>query len=366
MGDDSRERRMTERSVGVRDVAALAEVSPQTVSRVINEHPSVRDETRRRVQDAMVALGYRVNNAARTLGTRRTRTLGVIASNAALFGPSAGVVALESAARAVGRWVTTAYADAADETSVEASLEHLLAQGVDGVIVVAPRVESVSGLTKRHPSLIVSALPSAAGVLRQAQGSALAVEHLVELGHRRIARVGGPSDWLEEDARARGFTEALSAAGLAPVAQWSGDWSAASGAALAAEIAAAVRGGGADTLGAPGAPGTSASPGTSGAPGTPGISGGPTALVVANDQMALGIISGLAGEGIRVPEDISIVGFDDNTDAAYYRPALTTVRIDAEGEARRSVAEVLGNELADVAADVQPPRLVVRGSTSPV
>ncbi|MGN6126527.1 MAG: substrate-binding domain-containing protein, partial [Humibacter sp.] len=311
---------MTERSVGVRDVAALAEVSPQTVSRVINEHPSVREETRRRVQDAMVALGYRVNNAARTLGTRRTRTLGVIASNAALFGPSAGVVALESAARAVGRWVTTAYADAADETSVEASLEHLLAQGVDGVIVVAPRIESVSGLTSRHPSLTVSALPSAAGVLRQAQGSALAVEHLVELGHLRIARVGGPSDWLEEDARARGFTDALSAAGLAPVAQWSGDWSAASGAALAAEIAAAVRGGGA------------------GAPGTSGIPAGPTALVVANDQMALGIISGLAGEGIRVPEDLSIVGFDDNTDAAYYRPALTTVRIDAEGEARRSVA----------------------------
>jgi len=331
---------MTERSVGVRDVAALAEVSPQTVSRVINEHPSVRDETRRRVQDAMVALGYRVNNAARTLGTRRTRTLGVITSNAALFGPSAGVVALESAARSVGRWVTTAYADAADESSVEASLEHLLAQGVDGVIVVAPRVESVSRLTRRHPSLTVSALPSADGVLRQAQGSALAVEHLVELGHRRIARFGGPSDWLEEDARAHGFTDAITAAGLAPVAQWSGDWSAASGAALAAEIAAAVR-------------------------GSAGPTAGPTAVVVANDQMALGLISGLAGEGIRVPEDLSIVGFDDNTDAAYYRPALTTVRIDAEGEARRSVAEVLGDELADAAADVQPPRLVVRGSTAP-
>ncbi|GAB3384370.1 LacI family DNA-binding transcriptional regulator [Humibacter soli] len=346
---DSRERRMTERSVGVRDVAALAEVSPQTVSRVINEHPSVRDETRRRVQDAMVALGYRVNNAARTLGTRRTRTLGVIASNAALFGPSAGVVALESAARSVGRWVTTAYADAADETSVEASLEHLLAQGVDGIIVVAPRVESVSALARRHPSLTVSALPSAAGVLRQAQGSALAVEYLVALGHRRIARVGGPSDWLEEDARARGFIDALAAAGLGPVARWSGDWSAASGAALAAEIAAAVRGAAGPTAGH-----------------TAGPTAGPTAVVVANDQMALGLISGLADEGIRVPEDLSIVGFDDNTDAAYYRPALTTVRIDAEGEARRSVAEVLGNELADAAADVQPPRLVVRGSTAPV
>ncbi|WP_243065215.1 LacI family DNA-binding transcriptional regulator [Humibacter sp. RRB41] len=335
MGDDAR----IGRSAGVRDVAALAGVSPQTVSRVINEHPSVRDETRQRVQDAMRSLGYRVNNAARTLGTRRTHTLGVIASNAALFGPSVGVVALESAARAVGRWVTTAYADAADEASIEASLDHLLAQGVDGVIVVAPRLDSVSSLARRHPTLNVGALPSAEGARAQAHGAGLAVGHLLELGHRRIARVGGPGDWLEEVARERGFMDALRVAGpervaASPVAHWSGDWSAASGAALASEIAAVVR---------------------------TGV--GPTAVVVANDQMALGLISGLAAEGIRVPEDVSIVGFDDNTDAEYYRPALTTVRIDTDGEARRSVAEVLGLEAT---GGVAPPRLVVRGSTSRV
>ena len=340
MGDEpGAERSRAGRSVGVRDVAALAGVSPQTVSRVINEHPSVREETRQRVQHAMLSLGYRINNAARTLGTRRTRTLGVIASNAALFGPSAGVVALESAARAVGRWVTASYADAADQASVEASVEHLLAQGVDGIIVVAPRLESVSSMAARHPSLRVGALPSAEGARAQAAGAGLAVGHLVELGHTRIARVGGPGDWLEEVARRRGFADALASAGLsAPVSEaagsWSGDWSAASGAALAPEIAAAVR-----------------------------ADGGPTALAVANDQMALGLISGLATEGIRVPDDLSIVGFDDNTDAEFYRPALTTVRIDVDGDARCSVADVLGLEAT---GDIAQSTLVVRGSTASV
>ncbi len=318
------------RSVGVRDVAALAGVSPQTVSRVLNEHPSVRDETRRRVRDAMLTLGYRVNNAARTLGTSRTRTLGVIASNAALFGPSMGVVALEAAARAAGRWVTTAYADAEDEASIEASLEHLLAQGVDGVVMVVPRVRSVARLARMHPDASILALPSDGGA-RQETAAALVVEHLVGLGHRRIARVGGPADWLEEAARARGFEHALSAAGLAPAAHWRGDWSAASGARLAAEVAAGVR------------------------------SGRLTAVALANDQMALGLVSALAAESIRVPGDVSVVGFDDNTDSAYYLPALTTVRVDVDGEARRTVARALGLQTTDAVVD---PVVVVRDSTA--
>lgn len=322
------------RRAGVRDVAALARVSTQTVSRVINDHPSVRDETRRRVQDAMLELGYRVNNAARTLGTRRTRTLGVIASNAALFGPSSAAVALEAAARAAGRWVTTAYADASDESSTLASLEHLLLQGVDGIVVVAPRVSTVALLRKQDAGVRVAALPSDSGVAMQAEGARLAVEHLLALGHRRIARLGGPADWLEEAARSNGFDEAMRRAGLETVARWSGDWSASSGAAVAPEVAEVVR------------------------------SGAATGVVVTNDQMALGLVSGLVSSGLSVPQDVSIIGYDDNTDAAFYRPALTTVRVDVEDEARRCVAEVLG--LDEVRASVDPPRLVVRESTAPL
>src|SRR5690349_3357337 len=114
--------------VGVREVARAAGVSTQTVSRVINAHPGIRDETRRRVLEAMAALDYRVNNAARALGTRRTRTIGILASDASMYGPAMGILALEAAARATGRWVTAAYADAGDEASVVQAARHLFAQ----------------------------------------------------------------------------------------------------------------------------------------------------------------------------------------------------------------------------------------------
>jgi DNA-binding LacI/PurR family transcriptional regulator len=324
------------RRAGVREVAALAGVSPQTVSRVINEHPYVRAETRDRVHAAMAQLGFRVNNAARALGTRRTRTLGVIASNAALFGPAAGLVALDAAARAAGRWVATAYADAVDESSTDAALEHLLAQGIDGVVVVAPRLGTVDALGGKHPAVTVTALPSADGIRRQQRGARLAVDHLAGMGHSRIARLGGPGDWVEEAARADGFADAMRAARLEAAGSWTGDWSAASGAARAAEIGAAIR-----------------------------SDRGPTAVVVANDQMALGLIAALAAGGATVPRDVSIIGFDDNADASYYRPALTTVAIDVMGEARRSVADALGLAPDDVDVEVAEPRLVVRDSTAP-
>lgn len=318
--------------VGVREVAALAGVSAQTVSRVINDHPSIRDETRERVRAAMDTLGYRVNNAARSLGTSRSRTIGVIASDATLYGPSVGIAALETAARNEGRWMATAYADATDAASADAAMEHLLAQGVDGVILIAAHEGTAMALAGRHPGVPVTALHSGAGAERQAAGVALAVEHLVGLGHRRIARVGGPADWLEEGARATGFATAVAAAGLDLGITWLGDWSAASGSALAPALADAVR-----------------------APD------GPTAIVVANDQMALGLMAGLASAGIDLPLDVSVVGFDDTPDAAYYRPALTTVRIDLAGEARRCVAEVLG---LDAPAPAGMPELIVRASTA--
>jgi DNA-binding LacI/PurR family transcriptional regulator len=318
--------------VGVREVAALAGVSTQTVSRVINDHPSIRDETRERVRQAMDTLGYRVNNAARSLGTRRSRTIGVIASDATLYGPSMGIAALEAAARREGRWVATAYADAADEASVDAALQHLLAQGVDGVIVVAAHEHTVAGLAARTPGMPVTALHTGPGAEKQSAGAALAVAHLAQLGHRRLARIGGPADWREEDARAAGFARAVSELGLMSGPSWTGDWSAASGAAVAGEVA--------DALGAV---------------------GGPTAVVVANDQMALGLMAGLAAVGLELPRDASVVGFDDTPDAAFYRPALTTIRLDLAGEARRCVAEVLGLPAPAPAADAQ---LVVRASST--
>ncbi|MFB8387159.1 LacI family DNA-binding transcriptional regulator [Microbacterium sp. NPDC055910] len=318
--------------VGVRDVARAAGVSAQTVSRVLNEHASIRPETRARVLAAMAELGYRINNAARTLGTRETRTLGVIASDATLYGPSVGIAALEAAAREAGRWTATAYADAADPESVVSAADRLLAQGVDGLVALAPHAASLAALEHAVAGTPLVALHAGRGTDRQRAGMALAVEHLVALGHRRIARVAGPADWLEAVARDEGAEHALRAAGIADGPRWSGDWSAAAGARLANEVAVAARDG-----------------------------RGPTAVVVANDQMALGLVAGLRGEGVEVPRDISVTGFDDNPDAAFYAPALTTVRVDLPGEARRAVAVVRGGTEPPVAAPV----LVVRDSTAP-
>jgi len=314
----------------MRDVARAAGVSAQTVSRVINDHSSIRPETRQRVLEAMETLGYRVNNAARALGTDRSHVLGVLASDATLFGPGAGIAALERAAREAGRWVTTAYADAADPASVDAAVRHLLDQGVDGILLVAQRIDTVARL-ESHATVPVLALHQ--GTALQADAAALVVAHLADLGHRRIARIGGPDGWIEEAARAEGFDTAVGAHGMTVTDRWAGDWSAASGAAAAPAVLAAIA-----------------------------RADGPTAVVVANDQMALGLMSALADAGRGIPSDISVVGFDDNPDAAHYRPALSSVRLDIAGEARRCVAAVL-----DAAAppSIDAPVLAARASTAP-
>ncbi|QPE04265.1 substrate-binding domain-containing protein [Microbacterium schleiferi] len=325
------------RPAGVREVARLAGVSTQTVSRVINNYPNIRPETRTRVVEAMRALDYRVNNAARALGTASTRTIGVIATDATLYGPTVGIAALAEAAREAGLWIATAYADAGDPAAIDGAIAHVLAQGIDGLVLVAPHARMVSVLRERELGVPVAALHADDGARAQREGAALATAHVVELGHRQIARLGGPVDWLEDAARAQGTAAALDAAGLSVVHQWRGDWSARSGAALAPEVAEAVR------------------------------VGELTAILAANDQMALGLMAGLAENGIRVPDDLSVVGFDDNPDAAFYAPALTSVRVDVLGDARRCVAEVLGEVASgEASAPAAPPQLMVRASSAPL
>ncbi len=320
------------RRAGVRDVAQLAGVSPQTVSRVLNGHPSIKPETRERVQQVLDELDYRVNNAARTLGTSSTRTIGIISGDPSLYGPGAGLVALASAARQAGRWIATAYADSSDAASVREAAEYLLTQGIDGLIVTAACQETMQMLLGANYGVPIRALHDGEGRAAQVQAAALAVQHLVGLGHSRIAVVSGPSLWLEALSRAEGIDGALLAEGLQPVLRLQAEWTAASGSALAEELAAAVA-----------------------------SKEGPTAVVAPNDQTALGVISGLRDRGVRVPQDVSIVGFDDIPDAPFLVPALTTVRVDIVGEARRCVAEITGEFIEQAP---EPPELVVRASTA--
>nr|MBS1901960.1 LacI family DNA-binding transcriptional regulator [Actinomycetota bacterium] len=326
-----------QRAVGVRDVAALAGVSRQTVSRVLNDHPDVAPDTRARVVSAMEELGYRMNNAARALGTHRTRTIGVLASDALQYGPSRSMAAIEASARGAGYWITAAFADSGDEASVGQAIEHLRAQAVDGLIVFAPHARTLDVLDALRigiPTVILHAAERADFSVDQRAGARLAVATLADAGHQRIAHLAGPADWLEAEGRATGFAQELAARGLPTGPVFSGDWSPRSGHEAAAEV----------------------------------IASGATAVFAANDQMALGLIGGLRAAGVDVPEQISIVGFDDVPEAAYAWPPLTTVRQDFEELARRAVARViaLGGSGATTSDPVAVASVASAGSSDPV
>lgn len=329
-----------QRAAGVREVAALAGVSRQTVSRVLNDHPDVAPDTHARVVAAMEELGYRMNNAARALGTHRTRTIGVLASDALQYGPSRSMAAIEASAREAGYWITAAFADSGDEASVRDAIEHLRAQSVDGMIVFAPHARTLDVLDALRigtPVVILHAAERADFSVDQRAGARLAVATLADAGHERIAHLAGPADWLEAEARAAGFAEELAARGLPAGAVFAGDWSPRSG----HEAAAAV------------------------------IASGATAVFAANDQMALGLIGGLRAAGVDVPAQLSIVGFDDVPEAAYAWPPLTTVRQDFEELARRAVAQVIaqsgsGAPGAGSAGASGAPASAASGSTDPI
>lgn len=326
------------RTVGVRDVAARAGVSRQTVSRVLNDHPEVATDTRERVLAAMADLGYRMNNAARALGTRRSRTLGVLASDALQYGPSRSIAALEARAREAGYWVSAAFADAGDADAVIAAVDHLVGQGVEGIVVVAPHARTLEALDELRIGVPVVTLHSADRGARglsvdQAAGARLAVAALADAGHTRIAHLSGPADWLEAESRAEGFVAEIAARGLDAGPVIEGDWTAGSGYAAVEAVRAS----------------------------------GVTAVFAANDQMALGLLGGLHEAGLSVPADISVVGFDDIPDAAFYWPKLTTVRQDFDELARRAVAVALAQDGDAAASDFAPvaPELITRDSVAP-
>lgn len=316
----------------MREVAAAAGVSRQTVSRVLNDHPSIRPATRERVLSAMADLNFRPNRAARMLTTARSRTIGVLASSASsLFGPASSIDAVEQAGREAGYFVTVAHAASLDGAELAAALDHLSDQSVEGVVVIAPQravQEAMSALSLSVPSVTLhgAGVVGDEGVfVDQFEGARLATRHLIERGHTRIAHLSGPGDWSEARARREGFVAEAAAAGLEAVVSREGDWTAASGAAIGAEL----------------------------------LAGGfaPTGIFSSNDQMALGVLHAARRLGLRVPDDLAVVGFDDIPEAAFFAPPLTTIRQDFAELGRRCVARLValieGRELA-FAAPVAP------------
>jgi DNA-binding LacI/PurR family transcriptional regulator len=321
------------------DVARLAGVSHQTVSRVLNEHPNVRPLTRDRVLAAIRELAYRPNAAARTLVTRRTHTFGVITADTMLYGPTSMLYGFERAAHD-SYFVSVASLPALDRRSMLDAVDRFLGQGIEGIVVIATVDTAVAALGHVPPEvpLVAVGCGTRASVTSVAidnvAGAAAATRYLLSLGHRSVFHVAGPANCLDARERAEGWRQALRETGAAEPALLVGDWSASSGYRLGTQLA-----------------------------DDPGL----TAVFCGNDTMALGVIRALAERGLRVPEDVSIIGFDDVPEAGYYRPPLTTVRQDFGEVGRQALSTLVDRMSGAIPAGPRvrvAPELIVRASAA--
>ena len=333
------------------DVARLAGVSHQTVSRVINGHSSLRPATRARVEDAIRQLGYRPNTVARALVTKRSATIGVIATNGGLWGPSTVHRAIQAAAREAGYFVSSVNLPDVTREDLAAAVEHLRDHNVEGIVMIAANDEAVDIARRQEtggvPVVVVegdlSRAPWTVGV-DQVAGARMATEHLLSLGHEQVMHVAGPQHWEEARARLAGWRESVQAVGLKPLEPLLGDWTAESGYALGQALAKRR---------------------------------GVTAVFVANDHMAIGVLRALWEAGRSVPDELSVVGFDDIPESGFLIPPLTTVRqdFDAVGLLAIETLQVAMRPEDENAGDhggesrrgrLIKPELVLRASTAPV
>jgi DNA-binding LacI/PurR family transcriptional regulator len=313
---------------------------------VLNNHPSIREATRARVNEVMEEVQYRPNRAARMLVTRRSRTLGVLSMSNAQYGPASAMAAIEGAARDAGYYVNTANLVTVDPESISDALTHLTDQAIEGLVVIAPQVRVFDEIARMAIDLPYVSLQSTGlaeppphhashpRAVDQVAGARMATRHLIDLGHREILHLAGPQDWIEAEARMRGFLDEIDSAELNTNPPILGDWTADFGYRAGLEL---LR--------------------------TRDFS----AVFAANDTMALGLLHAIRDSGLSIPRDVSVVGFDDVPDAQHFWPPLTTVRQNYGEIGRRAVAVLLGlvrGEAIPEGAKIMP-ELIVRGSTGP-
>lgn len=321
------------------DVARLAGVSHQTVSRVLNDLPNVRPATRERVQRAIAQLRYIPSPAARALVTRRSRTIGLITTGLPEFGPSTTAVYLNEAAREERYAVIMASLLTADFASLRQAAEVLVRQNVEAIVLITSNRSTLGLLEGMELGVpFVAVASQGAGVHRlsfdQYNGARRAVRHLIELGHTEIRHLAGPADSMDATERVRGWREALGEHGLVAQEPLLGDWAASSGYRNARQLV---------------------------------TEGRFTAIFAGNDQMALGAIRAVVEAGLRVPEDVSVIGFDDIPEAEHFAPPLTTMRQDFAQLGRDTMTLILAVLREEDAGHLLPrvPNLIVRQSTGP-
>jgi DNA-binding LacI/PurR family transcriptional regulator len=257
-----------------------------------------------------------------------------------LYGPASTLFAIEQAAHDAGYFITIASLKALDRPSVLEAVERMRRQGVDGILVIAPQESAARALAQTPagvPLVAVEAGPTDAvpvAAVDQFAGAASATRHLLDLGHRTVWHIAGPLDWLEAQRRVAGWRATLQAAGAPVPEPLVGDWSPRTGYDLGRRLAADRE---------------------------------VTAIFVANDQMALGVLRALHEAGRAIPGDVSVVGFDDIPEAPFFTPPLTTVRQDFGEMGRRSLRLLLDTMHSAGGPPPQfevTPELIVRESTA--
>ncbi len=326
------------RPPSIRDVAAAAGVSHQTVSRVLNNSVRVNADTREHVLEVIGRLDYRPNRAARALGLGRAGAVTVVTADTTLFGCASTVQGVEEAARQNGLSVGVRVVESDRPADVRQAVEYVRDPSAGSVLVIAFDAPGAAVLRALPPDLPTVAATEAGGLpgtphptlyLDERPAAAEATRHLLELGHRTVHHVAIPSE-TGTSARQAGWREALRAAGARVPRVLRAGWDPHSAYLAGRRLAA-----------------------------DPAV----TAIFCGNDDTALAVRRALYEAGRDVPGDVSLVGLDDVPDAAYWTPALTTVHMDFVGLGRACVARLL--DAPPTAAAVAPPRLVVRESTAP-
>ncbi|WP_226961930.1 MULTISPECIES: LacI family DNA-binding transcriptional regulator [Streptomyces] len=330
-----------QRRVSMADVARLAGVSSQTVSRVSNGHPGVVEGTRQQVLAAMKQLGYRPNSAARALKSGEFRTIGVILFTLSTTGNVRTLEAIANSAAEQGYAITLLPVAAPTQDQVRGAFTRLGELAVDAIIVIM-EVHLLDAATfTLPPNVSVVVMDSDAGDrysvvdTDQAGGARDAVRHLLDLGHETVWHVTGPQDSFSAQRRTDAWRAALEEAGRPVPPPLPGDWTAMSGYRAGLRLAREPE---------------------------------CTAVFAANDQMALGVLRALHEHGRAVPDEVSVIGFDDIPDSNSFTPPLTTIHQDFAEVGRRCVEGVLRQLRTDTmerGTTLVPTWMVRRESTAP-
>lgn len=323
------------------DVAELAGVSYQTVSRVINNHPYVSDEARQKVQEAIATLGYRPSKAATRLRSKSSKTIAIILYGSWFHGPVQMALNVEMAAKTSGFDVILTNVTETQQQVTQA-LHYVKDWSVDGIIMIIPayglNAHQITSLCEDIPVVCIDshrALNLPAVSLDERHGTQQVVEHLIGLGHTRFCEISGPLNWYSGYVRHQACLDILRAHGLAEPIHVEGNWSTPGGYQAIRRL----------------------------------IEQGHTfsAVIAANDSMALGAYRALHEAGLTVPQDVSVVGFDDMLEAAYFTPPLTTVRhnyIQLGTQAFEYLMQLMDDPETEVQQQFITPKLIVRESTA--